>query len=205
MYGPTELVFLTECITSASSVPGSFVEVGCGYGATTVFLNKFMNEKNIKRNYYALDTFSGFEKEHVDYEIRERGKSPKIKSMLQSTFTDNKQSWFDKTMLLNGVNRVKSIAKDATRFDFSTIAPIAFCLLDIDLYIPMKESLPKIYDVMSPGGVLIVDDCWKIDEWDGALQAYEEFIGSRCISREIVCGKLGVIRVTPESPSTVKR
>ena len=59
MFNPHQLVFLTECIKSVANVAGCFVEVGCAHGATTVFLNKFMNVERIKRDYYAIDTFSG--------------------------------------------------------------------------------------------------------------------------------------------------
>jgi O-methyltransferase len=196
MFSPTQLILLTECVASVSAVPGSFVEAGCAYGATTVFLNKFMDEKNMKRDYYAIDTFSGFDKNHVDYEVRQRRKSRKIEYKLRYSFRDNKRSWFERTMLLHGIDRVISIDNDVSNFDFSTIAPIAFCLLDVDLYIPIRDALPKIYDVMTPGGVLIIDDCRPVNEWDGALQAYEEFIKSRGIPREIVCEKLGLIRAS---------
>src|SRR3981189_1053087 len=50
MFSPAQLIALTDCIKSVSDVPGSFVEVGCAYGATTVFLNKFMNDhKNLAK------------------------------------------------------------------------------------------------------------------------------------------------------------
>jgi O-methyltransferase len=79
-------------------------------------------------------------------------------------------------MIQHGVKRVKSIESDVTKFDFSAIAPIAFCLLDVDLYRPIKDVLPKIYGAMSPGWIVIVDDCKAAELWDSALQAYEEFV-----------------------------
>jgi SAM-dependent methyltransferase len=194
MYSPTELIFLTECITSVSAVPGSFLEVGCAYGATTVFLNKFMKEKNIRRNYYAIDTFAGFAKDHVTYEMKQRKKSSIIEHHLRSTFRDNNKQWFDKMMALHDIEDVITLEKDASRWDFSGLGPIAFCLIDVDLYIPVKESLSNIYRMMSPGGIVIVDDCWNVEAWDGALQAYEEFVTSKRIPREIVGQKLGIIR-----------
>jgi hypothetical protein len=65
-------------------------------------------------------------------------------------------------------------------------------LLDVDLYIPIRDSLPKIYAAMSPGGVLIVDDCQPNELWDGAIQAYEEFIKEKGIPQEIAFDKLGM-------------
>jgi hypothetical protein len=31
------------------------------------------------------------------------------------------------------------------KFDFDHIGPIAFALLDVDLYVPMIDILPKVY------------------------------------------------------------
>jgi O-methyltransferase len=192
MFSPAQLIFLADCVRSVSSVPGSFVEVGCAYGATTVFLNKYMNDNAqlVERNYYAIDTFRSFVAEHADYEIQNRGKSPSIKKR----FKENKKAWFDKSMAVHGVKRVKSIECDATQFDLSGVAPIAFCLIDVDLYIPIKDLLPKVFSAMSSGGIIIVDDCQPDQMWDGALQAYQEFTRERDLAGEIVLEKLGIVR-----------
>jgi O-methyltransferase len=190
MYSPSELIFLTQCVFEAQAVPGSFLEVGCAYGATTLWLTKFMDEQGIDRAYYAIDTFSGFVEEHVNYEREQRNKSARV---LHSHFGDNKKAWFDKTMALHDAHRVRSIQNDVSDFDFATLSPIAFCLLDVDLYLPIKAALPKIYQAMSPGGFLVVDDCWQDEKWDGALQAYDEFTAASGIERRIMGRKLGVI------------
>lgn len=193
MFSPAQLIFVTDCIKSVGSVPGSFVEIGCAYGATTVFLNKFMSDSKelAERNYYAIDTFQSFVAEHADYEIQNRGKPPSIKKR----FKENKKAWFDKSMAVHGVKRVKSIECDATQFDLSSVAPIAFCLIDVDLYIPVKDLLPKVFSAMSSGGIIIVDDCQPDQMWDGALQAYEEFSRERNLPMEIALEKLGVVRL----------
>ena len=192
MYDPSQLAFLTECVKAVRGVPGCFVEAGCAYGATTVFLNKAIDEESLFRDYYAIDTFSGFVKEHMDYETEHRGKPN-----LNHYFTQNKKSWFDKSMALYGYDkRVRSVESDVAKFDFSAIAPIAFCLLDVDLYKPIQDVLPKIYKAMSPGGVIVVDDCTSSKLWDGAFEACQEFVKQESIPVEIVAKKLGVIRVT---------
>jgi SAM-dependent methyltransferase len=195
MFSPIELMFLAECVAKVRRTPGSIVEVGCAYGSTTVFLNKYMDDLGINRNYYAIDTFSGFTANDIDYEKEQRQKSPKVVRKLFSSFDDNRQTWFDKTMIHNNIHRVRSIQGDANVFDFTALAPIAFCLLDVDLYLPVKNALPKIYRAMAPGGTLVVDDCWRVEEWDGALQAFAEFTAETNIETQIIGRKLGVIRV----------
>jgi O-methyltransferase len=193
MFSPAQLIFLADCIKSVSDVPGSCVEIGCAYGATTVFLNKFMNDNTqlVKRNYYAIDTFRSFVADHADYEIQNRGKPPSIKKR----FKENKKAWFDKSMTVHGIKRVKSIECDATQFDLSSLAPIAFCLIDVDLYIPVKDLLPKVFSATSSGGIIIVDDCQPDQMWDGALQAYQEFTRERNLPAEIALEKLGILRL----------
>lgn len=194
MYSPAELIFLSGCLSSIDSVPGSVVEAGCAYGATTVWLTKYMEDHAIERKYYALDTFCGFPRDHVDYERSERNKSVEVKRIMQSTFGDNKQAWFDKQMSLHDVDRVRSIRCDVGTFDFTALSPIAFCLLDVDLYLPVKAALPNIHQAMAPGGLLIIDDCWNDDKWDGALQAYNEFTTDNNLPPRIIGRKLGVIQ-----------
>ncbi len=191
MYEPYQLVRLTEYLNSIQDVPGCVVEAGCAHGATTVFLTKFMHAAGMRRDYYAIDTFSGFVDEHSEYEIMNRGKPAHIREI----FAENKQAWFDKSMALHNVKDVTSIACDVTKFDFAAIAPIAFCLLDVDLYQPIRHALPKIFGAMSPGGIIVVDDCQPANLWDGALRAYEEFVESKTLPKEVVAGKLGIIRV----------
>jgi O-methyltransferase len=190
MFSPSQLIFFTRCLAETKCVPGCCIEVGCANGRTTAFLRKFMEEHGITKAYYAIDTFSGFVPEHATYEIERRKKSRVIEGM----FAFNKKRWFDHALALSGVTSVTSVETDATKFDYDRIGPIAFALLDLDLYPPMIDVLPKLYCNLSPGGVMLVDDCAGDELWDGSLVAYEEFIRQAGLAREIVLGKIGVIR-----------
>jgi O-methyltransferase len=191
-FEPKQLIFLTECVRSVANVSGSFLECGCLYGATTVFLNKFMDDEGFgPRRYYAIDTFSGFTFEDADHEVKKRGKSAAMYDM----FRENKKEWYDKTISMHGIKRVTSVQNDIMKVDFAALGPVAFCLLDVDLYVSTKDTLPKIYNAMAPGGIIIVDDCKDGTYYDGAAQAYGEFVNERGMAHEIVEHKLGVIRV----------
>jgi hypothetical protein len=152
-----------------------------------------MAEEGTLRPYIAIDTFSGFVDAHVAHEVAARGKTTQGK-FYKSIFSDNSQLWFDTTMRHEGITNVRSVAADITRFDFDTAGPIAFCLLDVDLYLPIKDTLPKIFAQLSSGGIIVVDDCQPNSVWDGALQAYQEFCAEQGMSIEIHQKKLGVIR-----------
>ncbi|MGO8924426.1 MAG: TylF/MycF/NovP-related O-methyltransferase, partial [Xanthobacteraceae bacterium] len=81
------------------------------------------------------------------------------------------------------------------QFDYSVIGPLAFCLLDVDLYKPVEFVLPRLFEILVPGGVIIVDDCALQDSlYDGAGEAYRNFCAKMGIAQELVHDKLGVIR-----------
>ena len=52
---------------------------------------------------------------------------------------------------------------------------IALLRLDTDWYESTKHELEHLYDRLSPGGVLIIDD---YDYWEGSRKAVDEFIAA---------------------------
>ncbi|GLQ52537.1 hypothetical protein GCM10010872_39860 [Dyella flava] len=190
-FTPPQLGFLCQCIEDTRDVDGAIAEVGCFDGSATVFLNKYMDAKGIEKDYFAIDTFAGFVAEDVRVEVDDRGKNRSMYNGFQS----NKQKWFDGTMAQNGITRVRSIQADVNEYDLTSLKKLSFCLLDVDLYRPIKKSLHELYEILSPGGIIVIDDCDPSNAfWDGADQAYKEFMDEKNESRRIVHNKLGVIR-----------
>lgn len=192
MFTPQQLCRFGSLLEETKGVPGSLLEIGCAIGHTTIFLNKYLDELGIERSYYAIDTFSGFVESDLEYEMTSRGKA-KQPGMQQ--FFVNDRRWFDQTMTDNGIRRVTSIEADITKVDLAALGPFSFVLLDVDLYLPTKATLPKLYENLSPGGVIVVDDCdAQHKRWDGAFQALVEFMEELGEPPVIELGKLGVIR-----------
>ena len=192
MFSPAQLCFLCECVERAVAIDGALVEIGCAQGQTTVFLNKHIDALKADKKYFAIDTFGGFTPEDVRVERNERGKTGES----LTAFAVNSKRWFDYTMSINSVERVTSIEADANTFNYDQLGRVAFCLVDVDLYRPVKHALQEIWPRMAPGGIVVVDDCTKEQvDFDGALQAYEEFVRERGMPSRIVHGKLGVIEV----------
>ena len=190
-FTPNQLCFLAKCLNNTKSVDGIIAEIGCETGRTTIFLNKFMDENKIDKEYLAMDTFSGFVSKDINYEVQNRNKSKKIKKH----FRLNSKRWFDGTMKQNRISRVKSIKCDISTLNLSSYGPFSFVLLDVDLYLPMKKALPEIYSALSKGGIIVVDDCDpKIKEWDGSLQAYKEFTADNNLNFDVQFEKLGIIK-----------
>ncbi|MEP6763163.1 MAG: TylF/MycF/NovP-related O-methyltransferase [Gemmatimonadaceae bacterium] len=188
-FSPAQLGFLCGCVDQTRNVNGPIFEVGCFAGVSTVFINKHMSAEGIEKGYFAFDTFGGFTAEDVAFETDNRGKS---RSQLGG-FSDNRQEWFDATMAVNGVSRVRSVRADVNNFDFTKLGAPSFCLIDVDLYRPVKSVLDALYDRMPSQSVIVVDDCAEESAFDGALQAYREFLTSHSLPERIVHKKLGVI------------
>jgi O-methyltransferase len=189
MYSPAQLAYLCESISELGDVEGSIVEIGSAYGNTTVFLNEHMRCTGISRHYVCVDTFSGFTARDLEDEVSQRGRRPP-----QRAFHINKRKWVQRTLDVNHANNVTLYEADAVRFDYTKIAPIAFCLVDVDLYLPVKAALDRVFDLVPAGGRIVVDDCARRNEaWDGAYDAYCEFVGERGLEQRILLDKLGII------------
>lgn len=191
MFSPQQLHFMTDLIKSVKNVPGCFIEVGCYRGWTTHFFNRFMRVEQMVRPYLCIDTFAGFTVDDADYEYRNRGKP---KGLYKTSFSLNDKKWFDYSMEDRGLTNIQSFQADASTFNYAQFAPIAFCLLDVDLYHPVKNALEAVYQNMSHNGVIVVDDCKQGGIWDGAYDAYLEFCRYRQLPVEIQQEKLGIIR-----------
>jgi O-methyltransferase len=191
----SQLNFIT-CALETIKANGAVLEIGVGGGATSVVINTFMRQKSITRPFYAIDTFAGFTKEDVDFEREKRGKPDRYLG-----YQTNRKEWYSRTLIAHGIENAHVIQSDAKQLDYSEFAPLAFCLLDVDLYKPVEFVLPRLYNVLVPGGIIIVDDC-ALEEslYDGAGEAYRNFCAKIGIAPELAHDKLGVIR-KPEVPA----
>jgi O-methyltransferase len=184
-----QLQFITQTLVSIEK-EGAVVEIGVGGGATSIMINQFMAQNKINREFHAIDTFFGFTKEDIQYEKKNRGKEDNY-----LYYRSNKKEWYEKCLKANGINNAKVYKEDAKKFDYSIIGPLAFCLFDVDLFLPTEYVLPKLYDILVPGGVIIVDDCSPaLSIYDGAGEAYRKFCDARGLEQQVVHEKLGVIR-----------
>lgn len=185
----SQLNFITSTLDTIKN-DGAVLEIGVGGGVTSVMINNFMKSRSIKRPFFAIDTFSGFTFEDIQYEKNNRGK---VDNYLY--YRSNSKEWYTKTLIANGANGATVFQADAKKFDYSVIGPLAFCLFDVDLYKPTESVLPRLYEILIPGGVIVVDDCSPESSiYDGAGEAYRKFCAQMGFKEELVFEKLGVIR-----------
>jgi predicted O-methyltransferase YrrM len=193
-FRPAQLCFLVHCLDRTRHLAGPILEVGCFQGATTIWLKTHLRATGVEKEYFAIDTFEGFVVSDVDHELTERGKLGDAR-LLRKAFASNDASWVRKALALNGFPEVHVVKADASTYDYSVHRDISFALIDVDLYVPVRNALAAMWEQMADGGIIVVDDCAPGNVYDGALQAYREFTAMHGLPEQIVEEKLGVIEV----------
>lgn len=193
-FTPAQLARLTTLATEASAAPGDFCEIGCYRGYTTVFLNKHLDAVAPEKRYWAVDTFGGFVATDVAHETDIRGKTGREERRALDKFTVNSRAMFEATLRQNGITRVSTHAAAVQDFAFPAGTRLCFVLLDVDLYLPTVAGLEKVWPLLAPGGLVVVDDCQADHVYDGSRQAVLEFCANQGVTHELVETKLAVLR-----------
>jgi len=186
MFTPPQLALLGRELEMAP--PGTALEIGCANGDTTVWLNLWMAAAGIERRYVAIDTFSGFLSRDMAVEA-DHGRDGR---RYARSFRGPTRKKFDHAISTNRIRGVEVVTGDATTLDYRRFAPAAFVLVDVDLYRPVRETLERVYPTLVKGGTIIVDDCCPGD-FEGALEAYQEFCREHGKAVRIEHEKLGLI------------
>ena len=187
MFSPEQLWALCEAAEAALPLGGAFIEIGVYDGSTTVYLHRHLIEKGVPPTYFCIDTFSGFTDEDINVE-RGRGKTEDYKEH----FFYNSVECYQRTLDQNGIVGAVVVQADAATFDYSTLPPLSFALVDVDLVRPVRAAIAGCWEALLPGGILVVDDCTTaISGFDGALEAFTEFCTERDLPVDVRHGKLG--------------
>lgn len=187
---PAQLAAMLELITATQGANASIAEVGVARGDTSVFLLEHLRTTADGRPLLLFDTFDGFTPDSIEMEVSVRGKP----AGAYGVFRYGDERRFERKLRKAGYESFRIVKGDASRFDWSTIAPIGAVILDIDLYQPTISILEGIWPHLVPSGGVIVDDCLPDTPWDGSLQAYEEFIAAHGLPFERIGHKGAIVR-----------
>jgi O-methyltransferase len=186
---PIQIATLINEIERLKGIQGNIVEIGVARGMTTRLICQHLINENIDNNQtlFCLDTFSSFTPGDLQFEIEKRGKTRQ--ELLGFDYNDY-EIWKKN---FSQFPFVEPIQTDAAAFDYRKISPIKLAFLDVDLYLPTTKALPKIYEQLVKGGVILVDDIQDKCMWDGAYHAYMEFCHSKGMLPRITGNKCGLI------------
>ena len=185
---PAQLAEIINSLDSLSNVDGNICEIGVARGMTTRFICEHLVNTNFQGKYYCIDTFDSFTNEDVKFEIKFRKKS---KNEISGFSYNNFNKWKKNFKNYEFLEAFKS---DIKNFDLSSISPLKFCFLDVDLYLPTKFVLENISKHMIDGGILIVDDVRDNDTWDGSYEAFMEYVTKNNLDYKLVGNKSALIK-----------
>jgi predicted O-methyltransferase YrrM len=163
----------------ANNIPGDLVECGTAQGGSAALMGLTLKRLATRRTLWVLDTFEGLPPptaEDPDWEVAQRYTGSCRASVAEVS------ALFERLGILSDCRLVKG------RFQETLPAfgaqPIAVLHIDGDWYESVKVCLASLYDRVSPGGVIQIDD---YGHWQGARKAVDEFMRSRSIKVDLQC------------------
>lgn len=148
---------------------GCVAEGGVFRGDSAKYINKFFPDKKL----YLFDTFEGFNKKDVEYEMGLNNKSYNESRFTNAKlFADTTTDLLLRKMLYPDVIEIrKGYFPETTRgIDCSFV----FVNLDMDLYLPMLAGLEFFWDRLVKGGCILLHDYYH-PSLPGVKKAVEDF------------------------------
>jgi hypothetical protein len=168
----------------AKDIPGDVLEAGVWRGGACIFMKAILNEYRSDKKVFVCDSFEGLPAPEVIQDAGSQLHTFTALAVPQSEVVKN----FEKYGLLdNNVVFIKGWFKDTLpKLKGHTFSLIR---LDGDMYKSTIDQLENLYDGVSVGGFIIIDD-WAIAE---VRMACEEFRAKREITDEVIpIDQLGV-------------
>lgn len=155
-----------------NKIPGVFVECGVHKGGAAVL----MALNSLDRITWMFDSFEG-----MPVPTKEDGpEAPKWTGKTVAGLHHVKSLLWDYQVPKEKVRIIKGWFKDTV--PKTNIDKIAILRLDGDWYESTKICLEHLYDKVSPGGYIIIDD---YGHWQGCKKAVDEFIKKKGLNIEL--------------------
>lgn len=173
MCGHARLRGLYEAVNYvvARNIPGDVVECGTARGGSAALLGLTLKQRAATRRLWVFDTFEGMPAPTAadpDYEVAQRFVGACCGPLEEVT------ELFRRLQILPRAQLVKGLVQ--TTLTRAEVGAIAVLHLDCDWYESVACCLEHLYDRVSPGGVIQIDD---YGHWRGARRAVDEFLRRR--------------------------
>lgn len=172
------------------NIKGDFVECGVWKGGNIILFKKFL-EKHFKqedRQIYAYDTYEGMNKpSDFDYNLQNRKKAKKLLLDDKNKTTNIwgiygldqvKTNLINNTDNLDNINFIKGEVEKTLNLEKNLPSKISILRLDTDWYESTKKELEVLYDRVTSGGIIIIDD---YGHWGGSKKAVDEFFKNKYV------------------------
>jgi O-methyltransferase len=182
MIGTKRLLNLRYCVRTVieDQVPGDFIETGVWRGGACIFMRGALRVYgDTSRTVWVADSFEGLPKPDPKYPADNDDKFWTFDA-LRVSLEQVKENFARYGMLDDRVKFLKGWFKDT--LPTAPIEKLAILRLDGDMYESTMDGLKALYDKVSPGGFIIVDDYYCVK---GCQTAVDEFRDERRIRDEI--------------------
>lgn len=157
-----------------SDVAGDVVECGTARGGSAALMGLTLKAHDSRmRKLVVFDTFAGLPPpthEDPDFDIAKRHTGACLGTLAEVSAFFAALDIRDRAVLVQGLFQAT--------LPEARLGAIAVLHLDGDWYASVKTCLDHLYDKVSPGGVIQIDDYgW----WQGAAKAVDEFFKARAI------------------------
>ncbi len=184
MVGLRRLQSLERCAARvfADRVPGDFLEAGVCQGGAAIFMRALQvaYDEGARRTWLA-DSFAGLPPPEHPKDVADG-----------LDFTESVQPWLAANLESVQENfRTYDLLSDHVRFlpgwfsetlPTATVDRLAILRVDADLYASTLEALDALYDRVSTGGYVVIDDYWALDACRAAV---DDFRSSRSIDEPL--------------------
>lgn len=182
---------LQFCITDVirNAIPGDFVETGVWRGGATIFMRAMLKVFDVTdRVIWAADSFEGLpepdaEKFPLEAQAFKSAAMTKYYNHLAVGIDEVRRNFEAYGMLDDQVKFLKGWFKDT--LPTAPIKSIAVLRLDGDYYESTRDALVNLYDKVSVGGYIIIDDYGE-ESWTYCRKAVEEFRRERQITDRVI-------------------
>ena len=164
------------------NIPGDAAELGVFRGDFAALINAAFPDRTI----HLFDTFEGFPAEDVEIE-----QAQGLSRAKAGDFSETAADMVEKR-LLYPERAVFHKGYFPATFDGCREKTFAFVSVDADLYAPTAAALPRFFDRLSPGGVLLIHDV-NSTQFSGAGKAVREFCAERGLLPMPVCDLHGSV------------
>jgi O-methyltransferase len=166
----------------ANDIPGDFIETGVWRGGACILMRAVLHAYNVtNRRVWVADSFQGIPAPDVEGYPADAGSDFHTFEELSVSFETVRRN-FEKYGLLDAqVSFLKGWFKDT--LPNAPIERLALLRLDGDLYESTIIALNSLYDKLSPGGYVIVDDYHVVPSCENAIK---DFLAQRKIKPELL-------------------
>jgi len=157
-------------------IPGDVVECGTARGGSAALMGLLLKELAPQRTLWVFDTFEGMpQPTEADPDWTATLYTGKCRADVEEV-----SALFDRLGASPNYRLVKGLFQQT--LPTCDVGPIALLHLDCDWYESMKTCLEQLFDRVSRGGVIQIDD---YGHWAGARKAVDEFFHKRSLDVQL--------------------